>query len=121
MPKLSVLLFAVLLLTTKTQGQTISVSGSVSDTIEKKGVQNAVVALLLPKDSVLYKFARTDANGKYSFKNIRPGDYVVMTTHPYFADVTLPIDLTDGETKIPAIALTSKSRLLSEVIIKTGS
>jgi len=121
MPKLSVLLIAVLLITTKAQAQTISVSGSVADTVEKRAVQNAVVALLFPKDSVLYKFTRTDASGKYSFKNIRAGDYVVMTTHPYFADVILSLDLKEAETKIPPIALTSKSRLLSEVILKTGT
>ncbi len=121
MPKLSVLLIAVFFITTKAQAQTISISGSVADTNQNKGVKNAVVALLSTKDSVLYKFARTDADGKYSFKNIKAGDYVVMTTHPYFADVIFSLDLKDTETKIPQIALTSKSKLLAEVIIKSGS
>jgi hypothetical protein len=121
MPKLSALLIAVILLSVKTQAQTISISGSVADTSEKKGVKNAVVALLSPKDSVLYKFARTDASGKYSFKNVKAGEYVVMTTHPYFADVIFSLDMKDSETKIPDIALTSKSKLLAEVIIKSGS
>ncbi|MEP7255809.1 MAG: TonB-dependent receptor, partial [Ferruginibacter sp.] len=121
MPKLSVLLIVVLIITTKAQAQTISVSGSVADTGQNKGIQNAVVALLSTKDSVLYKFTRTDATGKYSFKNIKAGDYVVMTTHPYFADVIFSLGLKDPEAKIPTIALTSKSKLLAEVIVKTGS
>ena len=37
---------------------------SVKDTIQNKAVQNAVVLMLTPVDSVLYKFARTDANGQ---------------------------------------------------------
>ncbi|MEO7307757.1 MAG: TonB-dependent receptor [Ferruginibacter sp.] len=121
MPKLLALCIMVLCCTVKTQAQTISVSGSVEDTIQNKGVSNAVVALLSVKDSILYKFTRTDVAGKYSFKNIAAGNYVVMTTHPYFADIVLNLDLKDEQTIIPNIALTSKSRLLAEVIIKSGS
>ena len=121
MPKLSVLLIAALLFSAKSQAQNISVSGSVADTSEKKGIRNAVVALLSTKDSVLYKFTRTDANGKYTFKNVKAGEYVVMTTHPYFADVIFSQDMKDAETMIPDISLTSKSKLLAEVIVKSGS
>ncbi|HMJ48931.1 MAG TPA: TonB-dependent receptor [Ferruginibacter sp.] len=120
MPKLSVLL-AVLFFTISARAQTISVSGSVSDTIQKKGVQNAVVLLLTPVDSVLYKFARTDAKGNYSFKNIRDGNYILMTTHPYFADFVDNISLHNNAVSIPQIALTSKSKLLQEVIVKSGN
>lgn len=121
MPKLSVLLIAALLFSAKSQAQNISVSGSVADTSEKKGIRNAVVALLSTKDSVLYKFTRTDANGKYTFKNVKAGEYVVMTTHPYFADVIFSQGMKDAETMIPDISLTSKSKLLAEVIVKSGS
>ncbi len=121
MPKLSVLLIALLLLIAKTQAQMITVSGSVADTGQKKGVQNGVVALLSTKDSVLYKFARTDNSGKYTLKNIKPGEYLVMTTHPYFADIITTLDLKEPQTVIPTIALTSKSKLLAEVIVKSGS
>ncbi len=121
MPKLSVLLIVILFFTFKAQSQTVSVSGSVKDTIENKGVQNAVIALLSAKDSVLYKFTRSDASGKYSFKNIKPGNYVVMTTHPFFADIIFTVDVKEPETVIPYIALTSKSKLLAEVIVKSGS
>jgi uncharacterized membrane protein len=70
---------------------------------------------------VLYSFARTDINGNYHIKNLRPDEYVVMTTHPYFADVIFNLALKDTETAMPKIALTSKSKLLEEVIVKTGS
>jgi hypothetical protein len=121
MPKLSVLLIAVCLITAKANAQTINVSGSVSDTSEKRNIKNAVVSLLTTKDSILYKFTRTDANGNFQFKNVKPGEYVVMTTHPYFADVVQSMDLKDAETKMSPISLTSKSKLLAEVIVKTGS
>ena len=121
MTKLTALLLMALCFAIKTQAQTISVSGAVQDTINNKGVNNAVVALLTPKDSILYAFTRTDVAGKYSFNNLKPGEYVVMTTHPYFAEVVQKIDFKDGMTTIPEIALTSKSKLLEEVIVKTGA
>ena len=121
MSKLTAFLFIAMFLAVNTQAQTISVSGAVQDTINSKGVNNAVVALLNPKDSVLLAFTRTDVTGKYSFKNIKPGTYVVMTTHPYFADVIQQMDIKDAGMQIPGIALTSKSKLLEEVIVKTGS
>lgn len=121
MSKLSATLLLAVLFSVKTNAQTITVSGAVEDTINKKGVQNAVVALLSVKDSVLYKFARTDANGKFSIKNLKPDEYIVMTTHPYFADVIFNMALSAAELTIPRIALTSKSKLLEEVIVKTGT
>jgi Outer membrane protein beta-barrel family/Carboxypeptidase regulatory-like domain len=121
MPKLIAVLLPLLFFTIKLQAQTVSVTGTVEDTTNQKGVQNAVVALLSIKDSVLYKFARTDADGKYSIKNLNAGEYIVMTTHPYFADVIFKQQISGGQSGIPKIALTSKSKLLEEVIVKTGS
>ena len=46
-----------------------------------------MIALLTPKDSILYKFTRTDAAGKFILKDVKPGNYILMTTHPYFADL----------------------------------
>ena len=121
MPRLSAFLLMVVFFTINVQAQTISVSGSVKDTVQNKGVQNAVVLLLTPVDSVLYKFARTDAKGNYLIKNIKDGNYILMTTHPYFADFVDNISLSVNTVSIPQIALTSKSKLLQEVIVKTGN
>lgn len=121
MQKLSAFLIVFICLSIHSKAQNMTISGAVEDTIQNKAVHNAVIALLSAKDSILYKFTRTDVNGKFSFKNLKPGEYVVMTTHPYFADVVLNLNLTDPNTSIPVIALTSKSKLLEEVIIKSGS
>ena len=121
MSKLTASFLLIIFFSIKSQAQTITVSGAVEDTVNRKGVQNAVVALLLVKDSVLYRFTRTDADGRYNITNLKAGDYIVMTTHPYFADVIFKLGLTGTETSIPKIALTSKSKLLEEVIVKTGT
>ena len=100
--------------------QLSKVTGIVSNADEKKPVQNAVVALLIPKDSVLYKFTRTDASGKFAFNDVKQGSYILMTTHPYFADLLDNVQITN-DTQLPGINLLSKAKLLQEVIIKSGS
>ncbi len=118
--KLTAFLAIALFFSIPAFSQNTSISGSVSDTSQKKGIQNAVVALLTPGDSVLYKFTRTDANGNYSFKNVKESNYILMTTHPYFADFLDNISV-KGNTVVVPIALTSKSKLLAEVIVKSGN
>jgi hypothetical protein len=113
------LLFFISCLTANAQNPIVT--GTVKDTIQHKGVQNAVIVLLTPGDSVLYKFTRSDANGNFKFNNIKPGNYIVMTTHPYFADVLDNIEIGNADITLPPISLTSKTKLLQEVIIKSGN
>ena len=100
--------------------QVVKINGSVKDHDENKPIQNAVIALLTPRDSFLYKFTRTDANGKFVIKDVRPGNYILMTTHPYFADLLDNVDI-KSDIQLAAIGLVSKAKLLQEVIVKSGS
>ena len=120
MRKLIALLTAIFLLSISSFAQKARVSGSVNDPNEKKSVQNAVIALLTPKDSILYKFTRSDAEGKYILKDVKAGSYILMTTHPYFADMLDDVEI-KGDIEFSPFALISKAKLLQEVIIKTGS
>ena len=76
--------------------------------------------MLTAKDSVFYKFTRSNAEGKYILKDVKPGSYILMTTHPYFADLVENVEI-KGDTEFPPYALISKAKLLQEVIVKTGS
>jgi hypothetical protein len=100
--------------------QSVKISGAVNDPNESKPVKNAVIALLTPKDSILYKFTRTDAAGNFTLKDIKPGKYILMTTHPFFADLLDDIEI-KNDTELPLISLISKSKLLQEVIVKSGT
>lgn len=120
MRKLFTLLTGIFIVSASSIAQTATISGSVLDPNEKKPVQNAVIALLTPKDSILYKFTRTNTQGKYTIKDVMSGDYILMTTHPYFADL-LDNVVIKNDLEIPELALISKAKLLQEVIIKTGS
>ena len=115
-----IVLFISIFLFHSSFAQVVKVSGSVNDPNENKPVKNAVIALLLPKDSILYKFTRTNAVGKFTLKNVAAGKYILMTTHPYFADLLDNIEVKNDE-ELPPLSLISKSKLLQEIIVKSGS
>jgi Outer membrane protein beta-barrel family len=121
MPKISVFLVALLFFCFNTFSQTTTITGTLSDGSEKKPVYNSVVALLTPVDSFLYKFTRTDANGNFSIKNVVSGNYILTTAHAFYADYTDSINVRSTEMNLGTISLLNKSKLLQDVIIKTGS
>ncbi|MEP6712630.1 MAG: outer membrane beta-barrel family protein [Ferruginibacter sp.] len=101
--------------------QKADVTGIIKDTTSNINLKNAVVSLLTTKDTILVRFARAKEDGSYVLKNITPGKYILMVTHPLFADFVDDIEVKNTEQKIPAIAVTPKSKLLEAVILKTGS
>ena len=98
-----------------------NITGSISDTTNKKEIVNAVVALLKPIDSTLYKFIRTDKEGKFVLKNIPMGKYILMMTHPLYADLLDDINVSAAGLDLKNISFIPKSKLLQELIIKSGS
>ncbi len=118
---MSKFLFAIaMFLSFSAFSQKANVTGNVTDE-NKIPVYNSVIALITPKDSILYKFTRSDKSGKFDFKNIKPANYVLMTSHSQYADYVDEIIIKENENNLDPIALISKSKLLQEVIIKTGS
>lgn len=112
---LTALLFSCLFASSQT------ISGNIYDTSGKKNISNAVVALLTPVDSVLYKFSRTDTEGKFEIKNPRVGKYILLITHPFYANYIDDITVTGNNLDLKQIAVISKSQLLQEVIVRSGS
>ena len=101
--------------------QKANVSGVLTDGNEKTPVYNSVVALLTPKDSILYRFTRTDKKGNFDLKNVKAGNYIVMTSHRQYADYLDDITVSETTKNLGTIDLVSKINALREVIIKTGS
>lgn len=99
--------------------QHASVKGNVSDTLNHVQLSKSVVALLQAKDSILYKFTRTDEKGHFELTDLRAGKYLLMITYPAFADYVEPLTLSDtSAVQLDKIMLTLKSRLLQEVVIQ---
>ncbi len=115
----ALILFASLFQTSFSQKSEIN--GNIQDTLARTNVKNAVVAVITPIDSALAGFARADAKGDFTIRNIDTGQYILMVMHPSFADFVDNISVKNAETSIPAISLTPKSKLLEAVILKSGS
>ncbi len=102
------------------QAQQVSIGGKVIDTTSGKGVENAVVILLSEGDSVLSSFARTDKSGNFTIKNESAGKRILMVTHPLFADYVDNVELSGSNIQLKSIPITNKSKLLENIIIRTG-
>jgi Carboxypeptidase regulatory-like domain len=99
-------------------GQTASLKGAVTDTIEKRNISNSVIALLGKSDSILVSFVRTDKDGNFFLKNLPPGNFILQVSHPQYADYVDEVSLTNSELNLGAVFLTPKSKILEEVIVK---
>lgn len=102
------------------QAQTL-IRGAVRDTIENKPIRNAVVALIGGTDSVLHQFTRSAADGSFRLQAPQAGTYTLLVTFPRFADFAEQYHLEEGKaTDAGTIALTLKSKLLSEVVVRSA-
>src|SRR5947199_676455 len=98
--------------------QTASVKGVTADTISKQNLSNTVISLLRSKDSVLYKFTRSDARGNFKFENLKSGSYILLVTYPAYADYVDHINLTDSASYDLKVPMTLKAHLLKDVIVR---
>ena len=108
------ILIIIIILSLNTFAQKSALSGQLVGG-NREPVYNSVIALLTPKDSILYKFTRSDKEGKFEFKNIKPGNFIIMTSHSRFADYVENIDIKNGRNDVGAISLMSKTELLREI------
>lgn len=103
-------------------GQRSSLKGIVADTVDNKNLQNTVITVMRAADSVLVKFARAGESGSFSIADLDSGKYLVMITHPYLGDYFDAIELAPGSSKdMGRIMMIPKSKLLAEVIIRSGA
>ncbi|MBL0358674.1 MAG: TonB-dependent receptor [Chitinophagaceae bacterium] len=111
-------LLPLLLLVSYAKAQTIS--GKVFDSSNVKSIPNAVIAILKPVDSILLKFIRSDKNGDFVLKNVPAGKYIFMVTHPIYGDFVDDITTSADGLQLNVVKMIPKSKLLQEVIIRTG-
>ena len=102
--------------------QAPSLKGLVIDSVEKASLQNTVISLLRKSDSVLVKFTRSDKSGLFTLSNLKVGEYILLATHPYFGDFIDNLEIKTGSSiDLGNLYMTPKSKLLAEVILKSGS
>lgn len=121
MPKKSLATLLLLCSFFFADAQATKISGTVVESSDGKAVKNAVVALLSTADTTFIEFSRTTADGDFSLKDVEAGNYIFMVMHPVFADYVEEISINGQNLKMPPIKMIAKSKLLEEVIIKSGA
>lgn len=120
MRKTAVFTCLLLVIFITARSQQVVVSGRVTDSVEKKNLHLAVISLLRKSDTTLVTYVRADKEGKFSLPKTDPGQYIVLVSFPRFADYMEGYEI-KGNTDIGNIFMTPKSKLLDEVVVRTGS
>jgi outer membrane receptor protein involved in Fe transport len=102
------------------QAQQAIIRGNISDSSEKRSLHLAAISLLRKSDTTLVSYTRSDANGKFVLPKTDTGQYVILVTYPRFADYMEKIEV-KTDTDLGNVFMTLKSKVLEEVIIRTGS
>ncbi len=119
MKKFLFFLFLLLLSFSYSFSQKAGIKGTINDTLNKQQLKNASVLLLYKKDSVLYKYTKTDKTGKFQLNNLKAGTYVLMLTYPGYADFMDEVSISDSNyLQLDQLALITKAKLLEEVIVR---
>lgn len=120
MRKPAVLFGLLFIFFTSATAQRITIAGTITDSSEKKNLPLAVISLLKKSDTTLVSFTRSNKQGKFNFPKTDTGRYMIMVTYPGFADYMDTLEIKTSK-DIGIIFMTMKSKLLAEVVIRTGS
>lgn len=101
------------------KSQTLKISGNVQDTIAKAPLENAMGMVIRLNDSTLVKFGRADKNGIFKLEALPIDTYIVIISHPQFADQTYIVVGSDKQAEFDfgKIILPPKTNTLNEVTI----
>ncbi len=109
----------VFIATTSFAQSSLSIKGQITDSVEKKQLQNASVSILRAKDSVLVSSSRADKDGQFNLLAKTAGSYILMVTYPQYAAYVDQIILNGAQDlNLKTIYLNTKAHLLKEVIVK---
>ena len=93
-----------------------TITGTISDSITKKPVENAEIQIPKPGLATI-----SDANGSFEFKNIKPGYYKIIIKHISYRTKVRNIELREGQNQDLTILLSTEMRRLSEFTIIQNS
>ena len=120
MSKKYTIILLLILFGVNASAQKAIITGKIIDKVSHLPIKNAVVMMVSEKDSVLQSFVRTAVDGSFQLNDVPVGNSILMVTHPLYADYVDDIKIKSGNVEIPSVSLTNKSKLMEELIIKTG-
>jgi hypothetical protein len=98
----------------------INIKGTVVDTVGTK-LPMATVMLLLPQDSSLVSYGRTNDEGLLEFKNLKRGKYLLKVNYVGYLPYQQEVEPAEGAvTDVGTIRMKILNQELFEVVIKTA-
>lgn len=96
-----------------------SITGTVVDTASGQKLAKSSIVLVHAKDSMLYRFTRSDEVGNFQLSNLDTGEYMLFATFPEYADYVERFKLDSASTVMDFgdIGLVLRSKLLEEVLV----
>jgi len=95
-----------------------SVEGTVVDTASSLALAKSSIVLVHAKDSMLYRFTRTDPEGNFKLNGLDTGEYVLFATFPEYADYVEQFRLDSTASTVHFdIGLVLRAQLLEEVLV----
>ena len=118
MTKLTVTFLLIVISSIAAFSQSAIIKGIIIDTAEKKPLSNSVMALLRANDSTLVKYTRSTKDGSFALSKVNAGNYLLLITHPTYADFFVSITLKDtSNVDMSVIPMILRSQLLEQVIV----
>lgn len=96
-----------------------SIKGAVVDTASSITLAKSSIVLVHAKDSMLYRFTRTDASGNFRLDDLEQGEYILFATFPEYADYVerFMLDSATNELDFGNLGLVLRAKLLEEVLV----
>lgn len=98
-------------------GKGFMITGLLKDTVNFTPTGYASISLIRSADSILQTFTRAGENGNFTLTADTPGRYLVLISHPSFAIFIDEINVSQPQTELGTVIMTSKKQMLEEVII----
>ena len=88
---LAALIIGALFFCVEAKSQTVTIEGTVMDSILKRTLTSATVSLAKAKDSALISFTRANDDGYFQIKNVAPGKYLLSVSYVGYQHLWLGI------------------------------
>jgi hypothetical protein len=88
---LALFLTGTLLFCFEAKSQTVTIDGTIMDSILKRSLTSATVSLAKAKDSALISFTRANDDGYFQIKNVAPGKYLLSVSYVGYQHLWLGI------------------------------
>jgi len=98
-------------------GQSFTIRGIITDTLNSTPLHRASVVLVRTTDSVIETFTRSAPDGSFQVRVAKNGKYLLKVSFPSFADHLETINVKKSNIDLGVVPMISKERLLQEYVL----